>query len=84
MKTVAKIKKKILWKTLFRSIIKRFGFGKNVLKISSKFIKLILQAMKLEDFVRSAENFQHFPNQLIFGGNSDHPNFHLVVSILHL
>jgi hypothetical protein len=78
-----KSRKKILWKTLSRSIVKRFGFGKNFLKINSKFNKLILQAIKLEDFVRSVANFQHFPNQLIFGGNSDHPSFQLDVSILH-
>ncbi len=78
-----KIKKKILWKTLSRSIVKRFGCGKNFLKINSNIIKLNLQAMKLQDFVRSAANFQHFPNQLIFGGNSDHPKFQLDVSILH-
>ncbi len=76
-----KSRKKILWKSLSRSIVKRFGFGKNFLKINSKFNKLILQAIKLEDFVA---NFQHFPNQLIFGGNSDHPSFQLDVSILHL
>jgi hypothetical protein len=42
-----KIKKKILWKTLSRSIVKRFGCGKNFLKINSNIIKLNLQAMKL-------------------------------------
>jgi hypothetical protein len=55
LKTVESRKKKKLWKTLFRSIIKRFGFGKNVLKINNNYINLILQAMKLEDFVCRAE-----------------------------
>ncbi len=83
-KWLSKSRKKILWKTLSRSIVKSFGFGKSVLKINSKFIKLILHVIRLEDFERRAAIFQHFPNQLSFRGNSDHPSFRLVVAILHL
>jgi hypothetical protein len=54
-KWLRKSRKKILWKTLFRSIIKPFCFGKNFLKINSNFINLILQAIKLEDYECRAE-----------------------------
>jgi hypothetical protein len=52
---MSKSRKKILCKTVFRSIIKRFGFGKNVLKNNSKCINLILQTLKLEDLERRPE-----------------------------
>ncbi len=55
----------VFWTPLVIRIL--FGFGKKFLKINSNFINLILQTIKLEDFVRRPEILSNSRINSIFG-----------------